>query len=81
MRLTDRDCILKLFSREKLCFSSAFFVYDSLEKTYKQVSYYYIFNEATTDDVTGYRRAKNIYIYEKKRRRIYFQLVKGRGVV
>lgn len=66
MWLIDRDCILKLFSREKLCFSSALFVYDPLEKTYKQVSYYSIFDEATTDDVTGYRRAKKIYMKRKE---------------
>lgn len=71
MWLIDRDCILKLFSRDKLCFSSALFVYDSLEKTYKQVSYYYIFDEATTDDVTGYIRAKKKYIRKEKKKNLF----------
>lgn len=42
-------------------------LYDSLEKIYEQFSYYYIFDEATTDDVTGYRRAEKIYMKRKEK--------------
>lgn len=50
----------------KTVFMREVVLYDSLEKIYGQFSYYFIFDEATTDDVTGYRRAEK-NIYEKKR--------------
>lgn len=50
----------------KTVFMREVVLYDSLEKIYEQFSYYFIFDEATTDDVTGYRRTEK-NIYEKKR--------------